>query len=1747
MTIFRKKLLLLLLALLAAVGLGLGLIFMPAKKSSAAEVVLDKAEHFKIDSSGTLTGLSDEGNAEVGTNNFSIELPDSVKLISQNAFAGNTKLVSVKIPSSVTQIGPGAFSGCIYLTDVEMPGIDSIPNNLFQNCYRLEKLNAAGAREFNIPESVTTIGDNAFYSCVAIKNLTIPAKVSQIGSSAFFGLEGATEINYLAERANLKEQASPFAMADAGYGRVKVTVNIGDGNHPIALLPVALFSGHKAVKEVNLNNLQLPGGVEDFGFSVFKDCTSLAKVTFADNCNVPVINQEAFSGCISLHSVIGLEKIGLQTIGEKAFSRCRSLNTVSLGATVTSIGESAFQGCERLIEVENLSSLTMAAGDDATKNGGVTQHAKHVYSADGESWISEDANGFVFYADITNTANPDIQLLGYTGSLANVTLPSAFVKGGASYTKYSIYKYAFIGNTSMQKLWLPATAPNVVVIGSSAFEDCTALTEVALPKGVSEIASRAFAGCSALETVNFNGNDSISKIDSYAFQNCTSLASITIPKSVININSYAFSGCSKLTIVTFTPTAPNSKTYSLKSLEDHAFANCIAMTAIDIPASANKIGEKCFEGCSNLQYVYLPSNAGNTTVTYGDNVFADCNEDLVIVSANKAQYTQDKDVNLKNKLPEKSKLTYLVTVELIYDDNHGEDTHTIQKLYAMPGDLEQTGNGLNWVSTNRMPRQGHVDVQQYSISKWFNNEQYEQEITLEAFTGLLAGDNSGTIKLYARYFAHPKLNVTGNLVFNDNAKYSIKDILKSEVFKENGSPIGDSRADELINNFNISIVSHINADGNDDNSWNWTSGKEITDAGTYKMQITLPTDGSYGVWMENYSIDFTINPGEKNITDLIIWKTDSGALAPSEGKETLYFFDGQSTPYLTPQVVGYDDEGSPIYQTAHKDVLTSYAVYSGSEVVIKLDMSKLSPYAEIIGQYISNSGTEAGTYVAQVTLKPHNNYMLTFSESTDNSLLRGLKFEKRSDGTVVVYKTWYIAISDVNQLLSRGEGSGLFEIPETWSYMDGSQIPLRPMLSKLNEKSQDILKFTLEFTDPHGKTLILCDRESIDSYEAYMNASMPAGQYRMTFYISAAMDESTNSVVTGDPAGKTFNFTVREITVTGNDRTGVASKLVDFDARSEDYASDELKFASIDGIPLFNKPQADKDVGIWKNYPEYYTPFEIRYRVVRVGSENTDPNYYTLEEYKAGGANMIKPQAIGSYIIYYKIEAPNYSESVDGSYNLNVTYTLNPQLPEFDFKDANVLNGVVSVLKSSVSDDLNYFEIYTMLDYSKLDPSDSLNRETALAPEPVRGRHLYKNVSLIDEYKEVGEHYLFLKIKDAYSAYILWDKVNGAVDAMSGYLVLAFNVVAADNSEKVALSVKEWEYGRFDESVNKPVWALVFGDNYARYKFTLQPKAGGDSYFYGNVDAAAVAGRTFNDAPAGEYILFAEDQGDTAKGFKAYRSAGIDVTVHKVNIYFDEAPYVSGWTYGTLTGNTKISLDYTIGSDIDASVANGIEIKYIKAEDYRAGKTPGALSALVKDGYVPAGEYYLVLVRAESDNVAALSYAVKFTVLQAQNYWETSPSMPDWTYGEFNESLIPAPVPHFGKNSTMLVEYRLAGGTWVSLSEILQNGQFAVGSYEMRVRLVLSSDDQKNFTALDPVIVSFTVHEAGTQPGGIVENPSDKAGDDGISNGAVIGAIVVFAVIACAVIVAFVIVTVMANKKANAEYIKTVKSEMKRR
>ena len=161
-----------------------------------------------------------------------------------------------------------------------------------------------------IPNTVTSIGANAFYGCASLNSIDIPNTVNSIGNNAF-----------------------------AASGLREVT--IGNG---VTSIGNSAFDNCK-----NLISVTIPSSVTTLGTYAFRGCTSLTSVTFAPNSRITIIGGNAFNGCTSLTSVIIPNSV--TSIGGSAFAGCTSLANVIIGSSVTSVEGYAFTGCTSLATV----------------------------------------------------------------------------------------------------------------------------------------------------------------------------------------------------------------------------------------------------------------------------------------------------------------------------------------------------------------------------------------------------------------------------------------------------------------------------------------------------------------------------------------------------------------------------------------------------------------------------------------------------------------------------------------------------------------------------------------------------------------------------------------------------------------------------------------------------------------------------------------------------------------------------------------------------------------------------------------------------------------------------------------------------------------------------------------------------------------------------------------------------------------------------------------------------------------------------------------------------------------------------------------------------------------------------------------------------------------------------------------------------------------------------------------------------
>ena len=128
----------------------------------------------------------------------SVTIPNSVTSIGENAFAWCVGLKSVTIPNSVTHIGVAAFAACKNLEAINVQFENSYYSSIEGILYDknvTELISFPGAKtSVTIPNSVTSIGENAFHYCGALTSVTIPASVISIGKEAFLDCSGLTSV-----------------------------------------------------------------------------------------------------------------------------------------------------------------------------------------------------------------------------------------------------------------------------------------------------------------------------------------------------------------------------------------------------------------------------------------------------------------------------------------------------------------------------------------------------------------------------------------------------------------------------------------------------------------------------------------------------------------------------------------------------------------------------------------------------------------------------------------------------------------------------------------------------------------------------------------------------------------------------------------------------------------------------------------------------------------------------------------------------------------------------------------------------------------------------------------------------------------------------------------------------------------------------------------------------------------------------------------------------------------------------------------------------------------------------------------------------------------------------------------------------------------------------------------------------------------------------------------------------------------
>jgi hypothetical protein len=249
----------------------------------------------------------------------------------------------VTLSNSITSIGNYAFYECSELSSISLiSSVSSIGEYAFYECSSLSS--------FTFPSSLKTIGDYAFQSS-GLTYASFGSYLNSIGTCAFKGCLSLKYFSVSSSNSYLK------SVDDALYSK-----NIEEFiQYPVAKTSTS-FKVQRGVKTIdsyafyssNLEYISLPPTVTSICSGAFRDCSKL--ITINSYYRISTIENYAFKGCEKLSKFI--IPYGVTAINSYTFNMCESLSCISIPSSVKSIGTEAFSYCSSLICLSIPSSVT---------------------------------------------------------------------------------------------------------------------------------------------------------------------------------------------------------------------------------------------------------------------------------------------------------------------------------------------------------------------------------------------------------------------------------------------------------------------------------------------------------------------------------------------------------------------------------------------------------------------------------------------------------------------------------------------------------------------------------------------------------------------------------------------------------------------------------------------------------------------------------------------------------------------------------------------------------------------------------------------------------------------------------------------------------------------------------------------------------------------------------------------------------------------------------------------------------------------------------------------------------------------------------------------------------------------------------------------------------------------------------------------------------------------------------------------
>lgn len=466
----------------------------------------------------------------------SIEILGNIKNLSNNVFEGCSSLVNIDIPDTVTSIGDGAFKGCVSLDGIVIPAgvktygksafegcknaIDEISflegttigEDAFKGCVSLEKINFLGTipaytygdlknlTEITIADGVTEIKDETFINCAALKWVIIPNSVVTIGKDAFYGCDN---INY-----NEDGDGNEYLSGK------RILMHVSKDLEGFVFDAQTEIVYSEAFNDCDkLLSIEIPETVIQIGYGAFNGCSSLESITIpyvGTNLNAPDVKSGKTTPYAVFGAIFGSDNyIGAYAVGQhssivtkpdgnkeemwtlcyipstlksvtvtagviptNAFRNCHSIEYVQLGRDVDNIYKYAFLYCTSLVTIDFEDDSTVNSIGNMAFASCVT--LENIVIPASVKNIDENA-----FSDCVSLAKVEFE---------NGTQISKFASG------------LFSGCSALVDITIPTT---VTTLGNRVFADCTSLDSIVIHSGIDTIGKGAFYGCKSLTNVEF--------------------------------------------------------------------------------------------------------------------------------------------------------------------------------------------------------------------------------------------------------------------------------------------------------------------------------------------------------------------------------------------------------------------------------------------------------------------------------------------------------------------------------------------------------------------------------------------------------------------------------------------------------------------------------------------------------------------------------------------------------------------------------------------------------------------------------------------------------------------------------------------------------------------------------------------------------------------------------------------------------------------------------------------------------------------------------------------------------------------------------------------------------------------------------------------------------------------------------------------------------------------------------------------